>query len=56
MVPLYLQLASMTLALHAINRCYLLNIFLQNAQIHPVCLEKTLSEQSLPCQNAIKQD
>ena len=39
-----------------INRCYFVKYFLQNVLIHPVYLEKTLFEQSLPFQNAIKQD
>ena len=56
MFPLYIQLASMTVALHTINRCYFVKYFLQNAMIHPVYLEKSLFEQSLPCQNAVKQD
>ena len=46
----------MTVALHTINRCYFVKYFLQNAMIHPVYLEKSLFEQSLPCQNAVKQD
>ena len=40
----------------SINRCYFVKYFLQNVLIHPVYLEKTLFEQSLPFQNAIKQD
>ena len=53
---LNIEPTSITLALHTINRCYFVKDFLQNALIHPVYLEKTLFEQSLPCQNAIKQD